>query len=107
MELSITISIADEYPNIADCPYLSDPYLVDNILIEFACNISYNDSQVQSDARYNVTFLFDGVADPGVPWQELAPPKKVVVLEERYLHGKLGKYVSIITAAGLPGWLAG
>lgn len=88
------IHLTDDYPDIADCPYLSDPYLVDNTLIEFTCNISYNESRVNSDARYKVTFLFDGVSDPAVPVHVLTPPETLVVLKERYLHQRLNKYIS-------------
>jgi hypothetical protein len=61
--------------------------------IEFYCSIPTNETN--SDARFDITFLFDGVAGSDVPVFTVSGENPQATLHERYLSGKLGKWVRL------------
>ena len=78
------------YPEIIISPTLSGPR-VDGHHFYFECSIQYV-AETQN-ARYLITFLFDGL--PGnAPTVELASPDTVAGLHDYFIRGQIGKNVS-------------
>lgn len=74
-------------------PTLIGPTIVGNT-IEFYCQVTYaGAADLSTDARFDVTFLFDGMADPNVPVVTLTAAD-TALLNETHLQGHLGTEVS-------------
>ena len=74
-------------------PRLEGPTVIDRKWIEFYCVLQNyaNDS----NARFQVTFIFDGEEMSNVPRFNISASEGRAVLHEKYLAGNLGRFVSI------------
>ena len=78
-------------PAIYDCPSLVGPTVIKRTQIEFYCDVNTN--LTDPTVRFNVSFLFDYESDADVPVQILSPDNLRATLHERYLAGRLDKWV--------------
>jgi hypothetical protein len=76
------------------CPSLSGPTVINRLWFEFYCTVTTN--VTDANARFEVTFLFNGVSAPDVPVFTATAASPRVTLHEKYINGKMGKSVSII-----------
>lgn len=74
-------------------PIFEGPTVIDRLWIEFYCTV--NTSVTQSNARFEVAFLFNGLPADDVPPVVVSVSDKTVTLHERYLGGKLGQSVCV------------
>ena len=88
----IDLYSADTTPPAFDSPQLQGPTVVGRLSIEFAC--VFVSTVTNTNARFQVTFLFDGIQFPDVPPTMVSGSERRAILHEWNLVGKLGKYVS-------------
>lgn len=66
---------------------------LDGTTIRFRCNISYaGPSDLSAEARFDVTFQFDGIADPDVPIITVEAGM-MALLDETHLQDHFGTKV--------------
>ena len=81
---------ADATPAIS-CPSFVGPAVINRTQIEFYCYVITNVTDTQ--ARFNVSFVFNCQPDPDVPVQVLSVDNLRATLHERYLAGRLNRAV--------------
>ena len=105
--------ISDYFPAMKAFPVFSGPHINgsnQSAEIYFSCEVQYDRQPNDSNARFRVTFLFNGqqsvdiVVDKGWPPERLEPTilnpnsSLVGVLSEFHLRGRLGKEVKFTFA---------
>jgi hypothetical protein len=76
-----------------NCPIFSGPIVISRLWIEFYCTV--NTSVTETNALFEVTFLFNGLPSDDVPPTTATVSNKTVTLHEQYLNGKIGKAVCV------------
>lgn len=77
-------------------PILVGPTIV-GTSVNFYCYVYYaGESTLSADARFDVTFLFDGIADPNVPVITVTTGGRAL-LDETHLPDGFGKEVRTFT----------
>ena len=80
---------ADTIPPTFETPQLVGPTVVDRMSIEFLC--AFVSTVTNSNARFQVTFLFDGNQFSNVPPTVILANERKAVLHEWNLVGKTWK----------------
>jgi len=86
----LIVAVSDA-PAITDCPWFRGPTAVNQLQIEFYCDVKTD--ATDSRSRFNVYFLFDFKVDLEVPVRVLDLTNLQATLHERYLAGRLNKAV--------------
>lgn len=67
--------------------------------VNFHCQVAYaGTAALSADTRFDVTFLFDGIADPDTPVVTVTAGNRAL-LEETHLQGHFGK--EVMSSTGL------
>jgi hypothetical protein len=88
---TLTGTICTDIAPSFDCPVLTGPTVINRQWIEFYCTVPTNVTDPQ--ARFNVSFLFDGIQYSDVPVFVVNAAVPRATLHERYLYGRLGKWL--------------
>jgi len=89
---AIVVLCLDIAPDFG-CPSLEGPTVINRLWFEFYCVVPTNTTDPR--ARFNVTFLFDGVPSPNVPQFNITAAQGKATLHEKYLLGHMGTWVWI------------